>query len=227
MRRLCFLLILYLSICLKSYAHLGHYNTLNNLEYELFRNDKLIGYHNYNFKRDGDNLLIKSEIEFNISKLGINLYKYEAKSEEYYQKGKFIKFSAKTFQNDKEKYAKIDFLKDKNKLKIDGSSYKGEADVNFIVGTWWNHEIVDAEAQISAVSGRIIHQKVTFLGKEKLNINGKIFNTLRYNFSSSDMNLPEKKRLNTDIWYDETTKIWIKASFDKMGYWEYRIKNYN
>ena len=31
-----------------------------------------------------------------------------------------------------------------------------------MIGTWWNHSIVEAKAQISAVSGRIIKQKVTF-----------------------------------------------------------------
>jgi|TARA_B100001741_G_C16466701_1_gene557882 hypothetical protein len=227
MKRLVFLLIFYLLIITKSFAHVGHYSNLNFLEYELFRNDKLIGYHKYEFERSNGNLSISSEIKFNITKLGVNIYKYKAISNEYYQNEIFTKFSANTFQNNKEKYANIEYKKDENKLIIDGSSYKGDAEVNSIVGTWWNHEIVDAPAQISAVSGRIIHQKVTFLGKEKLNINGKTYNALHYNFSSSDKNLPEKKKLNTDIWYDEKTKIWLKASFDKMGHWEYRIKNYN
>ena len=29
-----------------------------------------------------------------------------------------------------------------------------------------------------------------------------------------------------DVWYDEETKLWLKAAFDKAGYWEYRIKEY-
>ena len=53
---------------------------------------------------------------------------------------------------------------------IDGSSYKGKVPKEYLLGTWWNHSIVEATAQISAVSGRIIKQKVTFLGKENLNI---------------------------------------------------------
>ena len=36
--------------------------------------------------------------------------------------------------------------------------------------------------------------------------------------------LPDKKKLNTDVWYDEATQIWLKAAFDKTGYWEYRLK---
>ena len=227
MKRFSILIIFFSIINIKAFGHVDHYKTYNYLEYELFRNDKLIGFHKYNFERNNDLLTIKSHVEFNIIKLGVNLYKYKAISKESYKNNEFFNFSSKTNQNKKEKYVNIKFDKKNGKLIIDGSSYKGDADKNFIVGTWWNHEIIQAKAQISAISGRIIHQKVTFLGKEKLNINGKIYDALHFNFSSSDKNLPNKKKLNTDIWYDEKTNLWLKASFDKTGHWEYRMKEYN
>ena len=207
-------------------AHVEHYSKFNYLEYELFRNNQSIGYHKYDFIRSDGTLRIESEVSFKVSKLGVDLYKYFAASEEIYKDNKFFKFSSKTKQNKKEKYVNISVDKGNKSLIIDGSSYKGNANQNTIVGTWWNHEIVKAKAQISAISGRIIEQKVTFVGKEQININGKIFNTLRFNFKSSDETLPKNKKLNTDIWYDETTFLWVKAAFDKTGYWEYRIKTY-
>ena len=106
---------------------------------------------------------------------------------------------------------------------IDGSSYQGKAPINFLLGTWWNHSIVEAKAQISAVSGRIIKQKVTFLGKETIKIDDKSYNTLHFNFSSTDKKLAKDKKLNTDVWYDEKTLNWVKASFKKKGNWEYKL----
>ena len=117
--------------------------------------------------------------------------------------------------------------KDENKLLIDGSSYKGDADINYMVGTWWNHEIVKAKAQISAISGRIIEQKVEFLGKKQIELNGKNYEALHFKFLSSDNSLPDNKKLNTDIWYDAKTLIWLKARFVKQGNWEYRLKKHN
>ena len=102
-------------------------------------------------------------------------------------------------------------------------SFKGKVPTDYLLGTWWNHSLVKAEAQISAVSGRIIKQKVTFLGKEKININGKTYDTLHFNFSSTDKKLAKDKKLNTDVWYDEDTSNWVKASFKKKGNWEYRL----
>ena len=206
-------------------AHVDHYKKYNYLEYELFRNNQLIGYHKYSFLRNNGNLKIENEVSFKITKLGIDLYQYYATGEEFYNNGVFSGFNSKTNQNKKEKYVNIKIDPNDKNLIIDGSSYKGKADKDIIIGTWWNHEIVQKKAQISAVSGRIIEQKVEFIGKEDVKIGDKIYKTLRFNFSSSDPSLSKDKKLNTDIWYEENTFLWVKAAFDKTGYWEYRLKD--
>ena len=226
MKKFIVLIIISFSLNFQAFGHIQHYKNLNYLEYELFRNNQSIGYHKYDFIRDGDNLSIVSEVSFKITKLGVDLYKYFAKSEENYEKGIFKSYFSKTKQNKKDRYVNIIFDTIDKNLKIDGSSYKGKADKEFIVGTWWNHEIVKAKAQISGISGRIIEQKVTFIGKEDVKIGDRTYKTLRFNFKSSDETLPDSKKLNTDIWYEENTYLWIKAAFDKTGYWEYRIKTY-
>ena len=163
-------------------------------------------------------------MSFKITKLGVDLYKYYATGIEKYKNGVFINFSSKTNQNKKEKYVNITVDAVDESLIIDGSSFKGKVDKELIIGTWWNHEIVKKKAQISAVSGRIIEQKVEFKGKEEVKIGDKVYKTLRFNFSSSDPSLSKDKKLNTDIWYEEGTYLWVKAAFDKTGYWEYRLK---
>jgi hypothetical protein len=220
-------IIFYLILSTQAIAHIEHYKDSNVLEYELFRNNKLIGYHNYKFENKGNYSTVKSIIKFKIVKLGMNLYTYEATSEEKYRENQLINFSSKTNQNKKTKNTEIIFDEKNKELQVSGSENTLISPKEYPVGTWWNHEIVQAKAQISAISGRIIEQKVTFLGKEQINLYGKNYNALRFNFSSSDESLPDKKKLNTDVWYDEKTKLWLKAAFDKTGYWEYRLKNYN
>ena len=215
-------LIFFLSLDIN--AHVNHYSKYNYLEYELFRNNKSIGYHKYNFNRIGSNLTIDNEVSFKITKLGVDLYKYYAKGVEKYKNGIFSGFSSETIQNKKEKYVNITIDPIDKALIIDGSSFKGKVDKDLIIGTWWNHEIVQKKAQISAVSGRIIEQKVEFKGKEEVKIGNKTYKTLKFNFSSSDPSLSKDKKLNTDIWYEEETFLWVKAAFDKTGYWEYRLK---
>ena len=202
-------------------AHVEHYDNLNRIEFDIYRNNKHIGKHVFSFKKIDDQLVDESEINFEIKKLGIVLYSYHVKGTEYYKDGKLVKFNSKTDQNGKEKFANIKL--ENEELIIDGSSYKGNAPIDYLLGTWWNHSIVKAEAQIRAVSGRIIKQKVTFLGKETLKIGNKTYETLHFNFSSTDKKLDKKKKLNTDVWYDEKTLNWVKASFNIRGKCEYRL----
>jgi len=204
-----------------TFAHVQHYENLNRIEFDIYRNNNQIGKHIFTFKKLDKQLSILSEINFEIKKLGIVLYKYHVRGTEIYEDGQLIKFNSKTNQNGKKKYVILEF--NNGEYKIDGSSFKGTAPTDYLLGTWWNHEIVNAKAQISAVSGRIIKQKVTFLGKEILNIEGKIYKTLHFNFSSTDKSLDKDKKLNTDVWYDEETLNWVKASFNKKGKWEYKL----
>ena len=227
MKKITVAIILYFFLSVNSFGHLEHYSGVKYLEYDLYRNNDLIGSHKYDFVKNGDILTVKSIVNFKITKLGIDLYKYFAESTESYEKGTFKSFNSTTIQNKKKKYVKISLNSEKNKLEIDGSSYKGDAKLEYMVGTWWNHEIVKANAQISAISGRIIEQKVNFLGKKKIEINGKTYEALHFKFLSSDETLPENKKLNTDIWYDAKTLIWLKAQFIKQGNWEYRLKKLN
>ena len=227
MKKLIVAIILYLFLSVNSFSHLKHYAEIKYLEYDLYRNNELIGSHKYIFNRTGDILSVKSTVNFKITKLGIDLYKYFAESTENYEKNSFKSFNSTTIQNKKNKFVNISLDPEKNILKIDGSSYKGDADIKFMVGTWWNHEIVKAKAQISAISGRIIQQKVQFLGKKQIDINGKNYEALHFKFLSSDETLPDNKKLNTDIWYDAKSLIWLKAQFIKQGNWEYRLKKLN
>ena len=208
-----------------SFAHVEHYKDLKKIEFDIYRNNKLIGYHIFSFNKNNDLLEVKSEIKFQIKKLGVVLYDYQVAGTEVYKDGNLIKFNSKTNQNGKSKYVNI--KSEKDELIVDGSSHKGKVPTNYLIGTWWNHSLVEAPAQISAVSGRIIKQKVKFLGKETINFNGKEINALHFNFSSTDQKLEKKKKLNTDVWYDEKTLNWVKATFKKSGNWEYRLKVIN
>ena len=202
-------------------THVQHYKDLNQIEFDIYRNNKHIGKHIFSFKKEGENLEVISEINFEIKKLGVVLYKYHVKGTEFYKEGKLIKFSSKTKQNKKKKFVNLSLENDD--FLIDGSSYKGKASSDFVIGTWWNHSIVKAKSQISAVSGRIIDQKVEFLGEEEINVNNKNYKTLHFNFSSTDEKLGKDKKLNTDIWYEKDTLNWVKASFNKQGRWEYQL----
>ena len=162
------------------YSHVQHYKDLKFLKYGLYFNDKLIGNHTFKFEKKGEFLHVNGSGNFNVNKLGVTLFDFKTVSEEVFKKGRLVKYTSKTTQNEKEKFSNVKIKK--NRLIIDGSSFKGETEKNLLVGTWWNHEIIKFSKQISPISGRLLPQKVTFLGKKDIKMNNRSYKTLHFNF---------------------------------------------
>ena len=208
-----------------SLAHIGHYNKFDKIEMEILRNNEVIGYNNYFFERDGESITVKNQYKFEVKLLSATIFKVEGYGEEIYLNDRLISFQSKTLQNKKEKFVSLKLDNSNKKFNIKGSSYSGEASLKNIIGNWWSHKILQAESQISPISGSIKEQLVTFIGKENVAINGKEFETDHFKLTSKDMSLPEDKRLNFDIWLDKKTSVIVKVTYERMGNWEYRLKN--
>ena len=208
-----------------SLAHIGHYNKFDKIEMEILRNNEVIGYNNYFFERDGETTTVKNQYKFEVKLLSATIFKVEGYGEEIYLNDRLISFQSKTLQNKKEKFVSLKLDNSNKKFNITGSSYSGEASLKSIIGNWWSHKILQAESQISPISGSIKEQIVTFIGKENVAINGKEFETDHFKLTSKDMSLPEDKRLNFDIWLDKKTSVIVKVTYERMGNWEYRLKN--
>ena len=88
-----FILIFFLFLPFATNAHVQHYDNLKRIEFDIYINKKHIGKHTFSFKRSEENLSVESEINFEIKKLGIVLYKYHVKGTEYFEDGKLVKFN--------------------------------------------------------------------------------------------------------------------------------------
>ena len=216
-------LLLYSTI---SIAHMGHYNKYDKIEMEIFRNGELIGYNYYFFNRKGDETVVTNQIKFSVKLLGATIFQVEGFGEEKYIKNQLISYNSKTLQNDKKKFVNLDYSKKDNKFNIKGSSFSGKASNDNVIGNWWNHKILQADSQISPVSGSIKEQVVTFIGKEKINQYGNTYEVDHFKLISKDMSTPKDKRLDFDIWFDKKNSMIVRVSYSRMGDWEYRLKNF-
>ncbi len=225
--RKIFIFIIFMSIHLQENAHSVNLEKLNNIKMEVFRNGKNIGFCNYKFIRNNNLLKVENKTKFEVKVLGIKAFSIDSTGTEIYENNNLIFFQSKTLQNKKKKFVNLKYLKAKNKFFIDGSSYKGQANINNIIGNWWNYKILNASSQISPLSGSVKKQFVEFLGKEKIDLFTKEIIAHKYRLGSKDSKLPENKKFNFLIWVDPNKKIILKVSYDKMGLWEYKLKSLN
>ena len=218
--------ILFLFISTNLNAHISHYKNFKKIEMEIFRNNELIGYNYYFFKKKNNEIQVVNQIKITVKLLGTTLFDVEGYGEERYYNNKLISFYSKTKQNKKEKFVNLSLNKDINKFIIKGSSYSGEADTKNVIGNWWNHKILEADSQISPVSGSIKEQVVNFIGKEEIKLYGKNYEAEHFKLKSKNQNLSDDKKLNFDVWLDKKTGLILKIKYSRMGDWEYRLKSF-
>ena len=192
---------------------------------EIFKDGKNIGYCNYEFTKNNDSIKIYNETNFEVKLLGIKVFSINSTVTEIYKNNKLFSFNSNTLQNDKKKFVNLIFNKAEDVFDINGSSYTGKANRNNIIGNWWNHKILESETQISPLSGSVKDQVVTFLGKEKVQIYGKEYLAHKFSLKSKDESISENKKLDFEIWLEPKKNLILKVKYNRMGSWEYILKN--
>ena len=221
-----FIFIFYIILSFSSiFAEESHFKNISKIEMDVLRNDKVIGHSNYFFKYDDENMTVENNTKFIVDMFGVKIFSIDSKSKGIYKKGNLISFESKTFQNDKLKFVKLNYDKKKNIFIIDGSSYTGEASLNNIIGNWWNPKILKAKTQISPLSGSIKKQSVKLTGKDEIEFKGKKIKLFRFKLKSTE-DLPDDKKLDFDILLEPNEGIIFKVKYNRLGNWEYRLKNY-
>ena len=207
------------------FANEAHYKNLSKIEMDVLRNDKIIGYSNYFFKHDEDSMIVENYTKFIVEMFGVKVFSIDSKSKEIYKKNKLISFESTTLQNDKKKFVQLNYDEKKNKFIINGSSYVGEANLDNVIGNWWNSKILEAKTQISPLSGSIKKQTIKLTNKDEIEFNGKRIKLFQFKLKSTE-DLPDDKKLDFNIWLDPNKGIIYKVKYNRLGSWEYRLKNY-
>ena len=208
------------------FAHSSHIKSLSKIEMEVLRNDKVIGFSNYYFEHKKDLMIVKNETNFLVEIAGIKIFSIKGNSEEVYKNEQLISFKSSTLQNKKRKFVKLIFDENKNLFIINGSSFKGETGPDNVIGNWWNSKILQSESQISPLSGSVKEQIVKLVGKDEMILNGKKYKLFKFNLKSSNEELPKDKKLDFNIWLEPNEGIIFKVQYNRLGNWEYKIKNF-
>ena len=208
------------------FAHSSHIKNLSKIEMEVLRNGKVIGFSDYYFEHKKDLMIVKNETNFLVEMASIKIFSIKGNSEEVYENEKLISFKSSTLQNKKRKFVKLIFDENKNLFIIDGSSFKGETGSDNVIGNWWNSKILQSKSQISPLSGSVKEQIVRLIGKDEMILNGKKYKLFKFNLKSSNEELPKDKKLDFNIWLEPNEGLIFKVQYNRLGNWEYKIKNF-
>jgi hypothetical protein len=221
-RYLYFYLFFFL-IFTNSQAHVQHYKNLQRIEFDIYRNNDLVGYHKVNVKKKGNNTKeVITDILIEVKILGIKVHTYKSYGVETYKNEELIEFKSKTQDGSDNDYCNIKKISD-GKYSFDGMTenkkYIYELTEKFYPALWWNHESLLSNNYVLGQGCRNLKTKITFLNKETKKINDKNEVVNFYNIKGDNLDI--------NIGYTEKDLKWVDMKFTLKGDWEYKLKNLN
>jgi hypothetical protein len=223
MLRLLIFFVSYILFPTIANTHVQHYKNLQRIEFDIYRNNDLVGYHKVNVKKKGDNTKeIITDILIEVKILGIKVHTYKSYGVETYKNEELIEFKSKTQDGSDNDYCNIKKISD-GKYSFDGMTenkkYIYELTEKFYPALWWNHESLLSNNYVLGQGCRNLKTKITFLNKETKKINDKNEVVNFYNIKGDNLDI--------NIGYTEKDLKWVDMKFTLKGDWEYKLKNLN
>ena len=75
-------IVIFIFVSTNLNAHISHYKNFKKIEMEIFRNNELIGYNYYYFKKKNDEIHIINQIKITVKLLGATIFDVEGYGEE-------------------------------------------------------------------------------------------------------------------------------------------------
>ena len=183
----------------------------NKAKFDIIRKNKVIGSHIIDFKKNGDSLIIETNININVKVLFIPAYKFFHKSEEVWKNEKFLKIDAYTDFEDEREY----FIKGK----VEGDQFlasgmDGDISVNqnILPSNFWNINILKEKKLFDTQKGIIREIKVKDLGSEEIRIDDKKIHCKKFSFNASSNPKDKGPFPEYTLWYSKEDEL-IKFKF--------------
>ena len=223
MLRLLIYLVSYILFPTIANTHVQHYKNLQRIEFDIYRNNDLVGYHKVNVKKKDDNTKeIITDILIEVKILGIKVHTYKSYGVETYKNEELIEFKSKTQDGSDNDYCNIKKITD-GRYSFDGMTenkkYIYELTEKFYPALWWNHDSLLNNNYVLGQGCRNLKTKITFLNKETKKINDKNEVVNFYNIKGDNLDI--------NIGYTEKDLKWVDMKFTLKGDWEYKLKNLN
>ena len=182
----------------------------NVLAYEVFRNDKRIGFHHMQFTRNGGEVRVDIHIELDVRLGFIPLFGYTHQNTEIWRDGVLQSLVSKTDNNGKPAFADLALNDDKYLGR--GSRYEGGLVLPIMSTSYFDPNFVRQQNLISSQDGGLLEVEVVYLGAEQVpDIIGSV-EAHRFRLTGN---------LEIDIWYTEGGR-WVRTEFSRGGVLSYR-----
>ena len=178
-------------------------------EFEIFKNNKKIGFHKLSFQNIEDKIVVNTQIEMTIKFGIIPIFKYFHESKEVWVNDQFLE--VKTFT--KKNRRKFTFIAKRNGPKIEIKS-RGKVflvDGDTLITSYWHQNWLKKKNLIDSQHGKKRLINVEKKDFEQIKTSNSVIFAQKYKVTGTQDKLNGKK-IDYDIWYDNKGR-WVKSKF--------------
>jgi len=169
--------------------------------FEVFLDDKPIGFHHFQLDSSGDTHQLRSEARFRVKVLGLIVYEYTHQSDEQWRHDCLQRIEASTDNNGKDFFVRGN----SNSEMLLLESQAGNTDLRGCVMTfaYWNPAILEKQRLLNAQTGEYLDVTVQPLGEMMLRMQEREVTARHYRIRAGDRDI--------DLWYS-TDSDWLALS---------------
>jgi hypothetical protein len=180
--------------------------TSDEWRFQVFLDEKPIGYHHFRLDTVGDTRELRGEARFSVKLLGFTVYDYSHQNTELWLQDCLHQIEASTDDNGRELFVRGN--SNGEQLLLEDNS--GNRGVSGCVMTfaYWNPEILDQQQLLNAQTGEYVDVSVQPLGEKTLQLQGREVPALHYRLSTDEDDI--------DLWYS-SDRDWLALSTTTRG----------
>lgn len=163
----------------------------NEWRFEVFLDDRPIGFHSFRLDRQGDASLLRSEARFRVRLLGLTLYDYVHRSEELWQDNCLQRVDASTDDNGKDLFVRGS--RNGEQLQLENNSGSTDLDGCVMTFAYWNPAILTQQRLLNVQTGQYQAISVQRLGATPLKFQGGSVPAFHYRISTGENDI--------ELWY--------------------------
>jgi hypothetical protein len=177
----------------------------DRLVFDVFRDGARFGTHVVSFVREGETLIVDSDIELKVTLGLLTLFHYVHDATERYVADTLVSVSARTKSDGRWKTVRAKAVE--GGLQVTGAGFDGLVTGVTIPSTHWNISQMKQSAMLSTETGAMLPMTVTDTGVEQVKVGSGEIEARRYVVRSE---------LVAAFWYDAEGR-WVKCAFEAQG----------
>ena len=186
-------------------AHAGSTSS-REWHFEVFLDDKPIGFHSFRLNDSGDTRELRGEARFSVKLLGFTLYDYAHRNHELWRHDCLQGIDASTDDNGEDFHVR-GVIEDEQ-LVLENSTGNSILTGCVMTFAYWNPEILSQQRLLNAQTGEYLDISVQQLGEKSLQLQGRAVPALHYRIITGESDI--------ELWYS-TDRDWLALSTATSG----------